>query len=294
MKDSKNSKSFFFSINKKELLQLSVLIILLLIGTMFFFSFGWKSAPLHPEDMPSDWETLRSTPLTNLPKFEESHEVLSKIKDDEYLEVEGFFYFLRQICSIKEKELAAKHNPSFTWENLKKLKDRSQYRGQVTKIRGCVVDLKRKELFGKLAEENGIKGMSYWQCAIFDENSHLYIVILDKFPEDIRPYQMVNFYGIFYKVWYYKSQANHQANSPVLLGKTFNKIKLASPTEIYKISWTTVIFFAILAVIIMMEVAEYSQPTFIKKNFRQKKTQLQPKETMSTPILPKQSESSQD
>ncbi|NUM33749.1 MAG: hypothetical protein HUU50_04365 [Candidatus Brocadiae bacterium] len=197
------------------------------------------------QEIKPDLKEKQPTPI----QFVEDDSILAQTQDDQYLHTKGFFYLFHKIYASTEKEVSV-HDPKFQWMNLVNIEDRPKFRGKPMRIRGTLVDLKKKKFQGDLAQERGLDDVSYWQGAIYD-GEHIYLFAIADFPQEYPQKDTVELVGMFYKIWVYETRVGMKKHEPFFIGKKLRFLEEKEPKGTESLNYLFIFFLGILLILVL-------------------------------------------
>ncbi len=267
-----NQSGSLFQKERKQIVIL-LLLALLCLGGMLYLSPFYKQNRMEVKKQ-EQRKTLvleELKPPSGLPKipsipFLEDNSILEKTQDDPYLETHGFFYLLHKVYFSTPKELES-FDPKFHWLSLVNIEGRSSLRGKRMKIRGTLVDIKRKAFQGEIATSRGMESLPYWQGAIYD-GDHLFLFAITDFPEKCQQGDTVELIGAFLKIWIYESRKGVNSHAPFFIGKQLRFIVEKEPQGTESMNYVLAIFLSIILALLAFNI--YNERKF-QKSVKNKK-----------------------
>lgn len=138
-----NSSNFL----RKDLLRIAALVAIAAMCVYILWDIGPQGrqpatekhyfAPI-PEEAPRSEQPLVA--------FERQPEILTTIRDDQYLERKAFYYLVHQMAALPEQEIANETALDLNWESLTDIEQRENQRGKVVHIKGTIVALRSFKL----------------------------------------------------------------------------------------------------------------------------------------------------
>ena len=261
------------SLSQKERKQMAILFFLglfCLLGLLWLSSF-YKENRLEIKKQEKEKKIFLgeimpslSDPQVRPVPFVEDASILAQTQDDQYLQTKGFFYLFHKIYSSTPKELSS-FDPKFQWLSLVNIEDRPQLRGKRMRIRGTLVDLKKKNFQGELAQERGLEGAPYWQGAIYD-GENIYIFAVTDFPQEYQKKDTVELIGTFFKIWVYETRKGTKTHEPFFIGKKLQFLEEKEPKGTEILDYLFALFLGIILILV------FYNSVHDKKQAKRKKT----------------------
>lgn len=238
-------------ISRKELIKLVFLIGLTVICSSILYDYLRRAAKTPPSPNLAQDNEIRPTSRLTVPPFTPDPTVLQQAEDDAYLKTAPFYYLVHRMLAMPQAQVDKEVDPLLTWDALKDISRRHSYRGQVMRVRGSLLRLRRFSLEGKEAQARGLTGCEVWEGFIYNVRNYLFAFVVTELPPEVRKGDHIEVTGAFLKIWEYTNAGGEISHTPVVVGKSFRSLPRPESPGARQLTWPFLLLMATIAMIVL-------------------------------------------